>query len=106
MRIAFALMTILGVLGVSATASAQSDKPAAGRTTTIKVSGRACGACAATVEGVVRKVNGVASAVVSQPKGTAEITFDPAKTNPEALVKVINEKTSFKAELVSSHQKK
>ena len=54
----------------------------------------------------MKKVEGVASATVSQPKGTAEITFDPAKTSAEALVKIINQKTSFKAELVSSHSKK
>jgi copper chaperone len=106
MRKIVALMSILSVLGFSTAASAQSTgKPQASQTSTLKVSGMACGACAASVEGVVRKVDGVLAAVVSQPKGTAEITFDPAKTSPHALAKAINEKTPFKAELMISHPK-
>ena len=46
----------------------------------------------------VKKIDGVKRAKVSQPKGTAEITYDPAKTTPEAIARVINEKTNFKAE--------
>jgi len=104
MRNLFALIGILGVLG-SSSALAQPAEKRAGQTT-LKVEGMACGACAGTIEKLVKKVEGVASATVSQPKGTAEITFDPAKTSAEALVKIINQKTSFKAELVSSHSKK
>lgn len=105
MRNMFALIGILGVLGSSSTAMAQSGEKRTSQTT-LKVEGMACGACAATIEKLVKKVEGVASATVSQPKGMADITFDPAKTNAEALVKIINQKTSFKAELVSSHSKK
>lgn len=39
------------------------------------------------------------AAKASQPKGTAEITYDPAKISPEAIAKAITEKTSFKAEV-------
>ncbi len=107
MRNMVALMSVLSILGSSTAVAAQPiGKPPPAQTSTLKVSGMACGACAATVEKAVKKVDGVTAAVVSQPKGTAEITFDPTKTSPEALAKAINEKTSIKAELMSTHQKK
>lgn len=107
MRNMVALMSILGFLGFSTAVFAQpTGKPPSAQTSTLKVSGMACGACAATVEKAVKKLDGVTAAVVSQPKGTAEITFDPTKTSPEALAKAITEKTSFKAELMSAHKKK
>ena len=106
MRKVVALMSLLSVLGLSSAAGAQSTTKQPSQTSTLKVSRMACGACAASVEGVLKRVDGVSAAAVSQPKGTAEITFDPAKTNAQALVKAINEKTAFKAELMSSHQKR
>jgi copper chaperone CopZ len=57
-----------------------------------------CGACAAQVEKVAKKIDGVAAAKVSQPKGTAEITYVPAKTTPAAIAKMITAQTRFKAE--------
>ncbi|MBA2354285.1 MAG: hypothetical protein H0V80_06410 [Acidobacteria bacterium] len=36
---------------------------------------------------------------VSQPTGRADITFDPGKTSIEAIMKAINHKTPFTAEL-------
>jgi hypothetical protein len=44
------------------------------------------------------EIDGVNAAKVSQPKGEAEITYDPAKTFPEAIAKRISDKTRFKAE--------
>ena len=58
-----------------------------------------CGTCAATVEKTAKKIDGVRRAKVSQPKGTAEITYDPAKTTPAAIAKIINDNTIFKAEV-------
>ena len=105
MRNIFALVGLLGVLGLATPMAQAADQAPSGHAT-LKVDGMACGACAATVERLVKKVSGVTSATVSQPKGTAQIAFDPAQTTAAALVKIINEKTSFKAQLVSSHSKK
>ena len=33
----------------------------------------------------------------SYKTGTAEVTYDPLKTTPEAIAKVISERTGFKA---------
>jgi copper chaperone CopZ len=44
-----------------------------------------------------KSVNGVKDCRASYKTGTAEVTFDPSKTTPEAIAKVISEKTGYKA---------
>lgn len=95
MRYIVAAMTLLGVLGFGAAAE---TALLAGEVCTIKVEGMACGACAARVEREARKIDGVTAAKVSQPKGTAEITYDPAKTSPEEIARLITKTTGFVAE--------
>lgn len=106
MRKTLAIVGLLGVFGIgSAAAHQESDKPKAGQVCLLKVSGMSCGACEAQVEKAAKKIDGVTSAKASQPKGTAEITYDPAKTTPEAIAKAITDKTGFKAEVPKKDQK-
>ena len=42
-------------------------------------------------------VDGVTHVTASYQKRIAEVTYDPAKTNPSAIAKVITEKTGYKA---------
>lgn len=98
MRRVVALMGLLAILGLGAPAVAQTGKPPAGDVCTLKVKGMSCGACASKVEKTALKLEGVKAAKVSQPKGTAEITYDPSKTNPAAIAKYISDKSGFKAE--------
>lgn len=105
MRRLMGTMSILSILGFAAAAQTQ-EKPAAGQMCLLKVSGMHCGACANTVEKTAKKVDGVTAAKASQPNGTAEITYDPAKTSPETIVKVINEQTPFKAEVTKKSDRK
>lgn len=99
MKAVLAVMAILGFLGLGSSANAQNDTRSAGDVCTLKIEGMACSACAARVEKEVLKIEGVTAAKVSQPKGTAEITFDASKMHPEAIAKFITEKTGFKAEV-------
>ena len=46
-----------------------------------------------------RSIEGVKDVKASYAKHTAEVTYDPAKTTPDAIAKVITEKSGFKAEL-------
>jgi copper chaperone CopZ len=46
-----------------------------------------------------KKIDGVKDATVSLEKKTAEISYDPTKTNPEAIAKAVTEKTGFKASM-------
>ena len=106
MRKAIVIMGFLSLIGFGPVSAAQ-DKAGQDRAeqgthpATMKVSGMHCGACASKVESEARKLEGVKTVKASQPKGVAEITYDPAKTTPEAIAKFINEKTAFKAEAES-----
>ena len=44
-----------------------------------------------------KTVDGVKDCKADYEKGTAQVTYDPAKTTPDAIAKVISEKTGFKA---------
>jgi copper chaperone CopZ len=104
MRKGLAIMGLLSVLGWGAGAAQDGNTGQDGQVVTLKVSGMSCGACAKTVEQAARKVEGVKAATASQPKGTARITYDPAKTTPEAIAKAISDKTAFTAEAPSGQE--
>jgi copper chaperone len=99
MRKVLALMGILAMFGFGSAAAEQTAQPKDGQKVTLKVSGMACSACAATVEKAAKTIDGVIAVKASQPTGSAEITYDAAKTSPEAIAKALNKKTSFKAEV-------
>lgn len=90
-------MGLLAILGLGAPAAPQTGK-AAGDVCTLMVKGMACSACAAKVEETALNLDGVKAAKVSRPKGTAEITYDQARTSPAAIAKYISAKSGFKAE--------
>ncbi len=94
MRTLVVAISLMAIFGLGAGAQ-QTDAP---KVCVLKVSGMSCSACAKTVEKEAKKINGVKSAKVSQPNGQAEITYDPAKTSPEAIAKRITDKSGFKAE--------
>ena len=98
MRTVIAAVVLLSVFGFSNRA----QEPAQ-TVTILKVSGMSCGECAKTVEKEAKKIEGVKAAKVSQPKGEAEITYDPAKTSPQVIAKTISDKTGFKAEIPKKH---
>lgn len=95
MRKVLPLVALLSVFGFGVTAG--SNLQASLPTCIIKVEGMACGACAARVEREAKKIDGVTAAKVSQPKGRAEVTYDPAKTSPDTIARIITEKTGFAA---------
>ena len=83
----------------------KSEKPAT-QVCTLKVSGMTCAGCEAAVRLAARSVDGVTDVKASYAKGNAEVTFDPSKTNPDAIAKVITDKSGFKAEPVQPDTKK
>lgn len=80
-------------------------KPAA-QVCTLKVSGMTCAGCEVAVRMAARSVDGVTDVKVSHAKGNAEVTFDPSKTTPAAIAKVITDKSGFKTEPVEKPAKK
>lgn len=90
------VLAVMGLLSMFGFSTGTDEK--AGKVCVLKVEGMACGACAARVEKKAKKIDGVKAAKVSQPKGTAQITYDPAKTSPEAIAKKIAEETGFRTQ--------
>lgn len=100
MRVMLITIMLFSIVGLAVSAP-QNERAAQGnQVCSLKVTGMFCGACAKTVEKTAKKVDGVKAAKVSQPNGVAEITYDPNKTTPEAIAKMIASKTPFKAEVL------
>ncbi len=57
--------------------------------TKLKVGGMSCAACAATVERVLNRQPGVASAHVNLATESASVSFDPSRINREGLIRMI-----------------
>ena len=84
--------------GQKAAEGQKADQPAT-KVCTLKVSGMTCAGCEAAVRMAARSIDGVKDVKASYAKHNAEVTYDPAKTTPDAIAKVITEKSGFKAEL-------
>lgn len=76
---------LAALIALAATLSAPAG--AATKTVTLSVPGMTCEACPFTVMMALSKVAGVQKADVSFEKREAVVTFDNAKTNPEALTR-------------------
>jgi copper chaperone len=59
------------------------------QTVKIGVSGMSCQGCVGSVTRVLRAVPGVSEVAVQLQPGSADVTFDPDKTNPGALKSAI-----------------
>jgi P-type Cu+ transporter len=91
------MVLVMGILSILGIGAATQDKTK-GTSVTLKVSGMACGACAARVEKVAKEIDGVTNAKASQPKGLAEVTFDASKISAEHIAALITKKSGFAAE--------
>ena len=60
-------------------------------TLTLTIGGMTCGGCVKSVTRILENTQGVAKAEVSLDNKNAIIEFDPAKTNPEALIEAIED---------------
>jgi copper chaperone CopZ len=65
-------------------------------TASMKYTGWHCAGCSSKVEAAVKKVDGVKKVNVS--KDTVKVTYDDAKTNPDALKGAIASAGEFKVE--------
>ena len=79
--------------------STQSKPAEATKVFTLKVTGMTCSGCEAAVKVAAKHIDGVKDAKASYEKGTAEVTYDSAKTSPDAIAKAIAQKTGYKTEV-------
>lgn len=91
MRTIFLYVVALGLVtlgsGYVDTARAADAKQAELQTVTLDVQNMTCSFCPITVRKALEKVPGVVKATASLETKTATVTFDPGKTNVEALTK-------------------
>lgn len=101
-RIVLSLLLLLPLAGVAAcnksstdeaTASAQA---AATTQTEFNVEGMHCATCPVTVKAAAEGVGGVTSVRVSMDDAKAWVTYDPTRTNPNAIAAAITE-SGYKA---------
>ena len=99
MKTVILVVGLLAVGGASFAAQtpAKASTPAT-KVCTLKVTGMTCAGCEAAVKIAAKKIDGVSDITVSYDKAAAQVTYDPAKTTPEAIAKVIRAKTGYKAE--------
>lgn len=87
----------LGTSAVTTPVTVSAQQQPATKVCTLKVNGMTCEVCTTAVKLAAKKIDGVKDAVVSYKNGTADITYDPAKTTPDAIAKIVTEKSGFKA---------
>lgn len=49
-----------------------------------------------------KSIDGVKECKASFQEGTAEVTYDPSKTTPESIARVISDKTGYKTTVPKS----
>jgi len=90
MKIALSVLAVaaLGLVPVArATDSAQ---------TTLAIEGMTCGGCVAAVKVQLKRTPGVSAYEVSLKKAEADVTYDPAATDPEKIAESVST-TGFEA---------
>lgn len=100
-----ALVVTLSVVGLLPVAGAQKHDGGQTQVVTLKVSGMVCAGCEVAVKMAANKVDGVKDVKASHEKGTAEVTYDPSKTNAEAIANAITKNSGFKVELPKAAKK-
>lgn len=68
----------------------------------LKITGMTCAGCSNQIANALKEVEGIIDHKVEYPGDLATIQYDPSKTNPEAIIKVI-EQTGYKAEVMQEN---
>lgn len=66
--------------------------------TTLTIKGMTCGGCVAAVKLQLKKTEGVTAYQVSLDQGEAEVSYDPARTEPKKIAESVS-KTGFEASI-------
>ncbi len=100
MRIVHLVMTAsILVLAISVPASVRAQKAEAQmKVVSLNVPDMFCGGCEVAVKRAAKKVDGVTDVTTNSDKRVADVRYDPAKTNAEAIAVAITKNSGFKAE--------
>jgi copper chaperone CopZ len=93
------LMMLVGNGLTPAAVGAQNNAPKT-VTSTLRVPDMFCGGCEVAVKIAAKKVDGVMDVNTDSAKRTADVTYDPSKTNATAIAGAITKNSGLKAEVV------
>jgi copper chaperone CopZ len=94
------------MLAISVPASVHAQKAEAQtKVVTLKVTDMFCGGCEVAVKRAAKKVDGVTDLTTNSDKRVADVTYDPTKTNAEAIAAAITKNSGFKAEAPKANGK-
>ena len=91
MKNTFSVLAVVVSLAFASLAASDSTAK-----TTLSIKGMTCGGCVAAVKVQLKKTNGVTAYEVSLDKAEAEVTYDPARTEPKKIAESVS-KTGFQA---------
>lgn len=86
----------LSVLAVAALGLVPATQATDSARTTLAIKGMTCGGCVASVKIQLKRTEGVSAYDVSLEKAQADVTYDPAKTDPKTIAES-GSKTGFEA---------
>lgn len=73
--------------------------------TTLAIKGMTCGGCVAAVRVQLKRTEGVSAYDVSLEKAEADVTYDPARTDPKTIAESVS-KTGFEASVKAPAERK
>lgn len=111
--ILLSVLFLIGITQVSAQCCKPTDskvqtektKKQKGKTLKLKITGMTCAGCSNHISNALKEVDGIIEHKVEYPGDLATITYNPVKTNPDVIIKVIK-KTGYKAEIIKETPKK
>lgn len=96
-RLLIGTLLLGSIAGYTFSVAAEQATSNAVKVCTVSVTGMTCAGCEVAVRNAAKTVDGVKDVKASYEKRNAEVTYDPSKTTPEAIAKVITERSGFKA---------
>jgi len=100
-----ALLPLVGLALSTPALSTSTGEAGSPAKTTLSIKGMTCGGCVAAVKIQLKRTEGVTAYEVSLDKGEAEVTYDPAKTEPEKIAESVS-KTGFQASVKDTAARK
>lgn len=98
------MVGLLSLLGFSQSKEQLNQKDEEAKIVRLKVTGLSCAGCANHLHKVLKAQHGVLENHVEYPGDIAVVTYNPNHTKPKEIIEAIEDKTTYKVEVV--HKKK
>jgi len=93
------LVTICGLSEVNAQKTEVASESSGGKEVKLKITGLTCAGCNSHLSTLLSETPGIIDNSVAYPGDIAVIQYDPEKVKADEIITIIEEKTSYKAEV-------